>query len=585
MKIKGNLEGNIRSGAAPGARARDKAILTMHSERSSKVRAHYLGLWIHSMPRINTTAGLLAFSLVFPACRLSAANACNATASDHSFLPDSSQVFIDCSTGDSDSCSVDVFPHVQVNRVVGPGINSAGTVDAMNPDGTLVNPSAYVSNGVVSPNVQLSVQYDYSLWLSTNVVVSLNGHEIGTERILGASDIPGTDPNRGSGSLSQCYTVPVEFVRFAARNLGGIPTPGDNVIELRSTIADSLDVCDDCSIVVSVGALSFKALEPVIMVHGYNEGPEWFGPQGTDPCGKDGMDFVKPFTDARMPVEYQRIDLRDPKTKKTVDIDTGAITLTKLLPKIAIEYGVHGIHMIGHSKGGLYIRRYLTELPDNFAVYTATTLETPHHGSYGADVVVNSRKYFGLMLLRNPYLIPGWFVPLTGTQDLTVDAMEKLNAQTGAPPGSFQVDGVGVVPQYFSTSADANLNGDTDPNSNPPGLGIITADEAYSYQFCVGDVPAPTALNTKIYQSAYRATQRYRRITLSGWPIPRATSVVNQPLAPNDFVVTADSSKYASFQPITSGGSDLLKYNHKTIGTPAVAQLVIQAIRTAQPTE
>ncbi len=139
--------------------------------------------------------------------------------------------------------------------------------------------------------------------------------------------------------------------------------------------------------------------------------------------------------------------------------------------------------------------------------------------------------------------------------------------------------------QYFSTSADANLNGDTDPNSNPPGLGIITADEVYPNQACFADLPYPAALNTKIYQSAYRATQRYQKITLSGWPIPRATSVANQPLALNDFAVTADSSKYVPFQPITSNGSDLLKYNHKTIGMPDVAQLVIQAIRTSQPTQ
>ena len=250
-----------------------------------------------------------------------------------------------------------------------------------------------------------------------------------------------------------------------------------------------------------------------------------------------------------------------------------------------MKNGVHGVHIVGHSKGGLYIRRCLTELPENFAVYSATTLETPHHGSYGADLIVNSRKYFGLMVLRNPYLIAGWFLPWRGAQDLTVEEVEKFNALYGAPPKSFVVDGAKVSPQYFSTSADANLNGDTDPNSNPPGLGIITADEVYPYQKCTGDVPYPIALNTEIYQLAYRMTERYQKITVSGWPIPRATGVANQPLAPNDFVITADSSKYVSFQPISSNGSDLLKYNHRTIGTPYVAQLVIQAIRTAQPTQ
>ncbi len=418
------------------------------------------------MPRINDAAYLLGLCLVFPAYRLSAGSACDETASDHAFLPDGSQVFIDCSTGDSSACPVDVSPHVQVSRVVGPGMNSTGTVDSINPDGTLVNPSVYVSNGVVSANAHLSVQFDYALWLSTDIVVSLNGNQIAAEHILGASDVPGTDPNRGDGSFSRCYDVPVALVRFAARNLGGIPTPGDNVIELKSTIADPWDVCDDCSIVVSLGSLSFKALEPVIMVHGYNEGPEWFGPPGTDPCVPSGLNFAQPFADGKMSFEYQSIDLRQGRmggTRKTSDIDTGAVTLAARVLGIATEFGVHGVHMVGHSKGGLYIRRCLAELPDNFAVYSATTLETPHHGSYGADVVVNSRKYFGLMVLRNPYLIPGWFVPLKGTQDLTVEAMEGFNALYGAPPLSFHVDGIDVSPQYFSTSADANLNGDTDP--------------------------------------------------------------------------------------------------------------------------
>ena len=210
-------------------------------------RTHYLRQSGHPMPRFNTSTCLLALCLVFPAYRLSAGSACEETASDHAFLPDGSQVFIDCSTGDSSACPVDVSPHVQVSRVVGPGMNSTGTADSINPDSTLVNSSAYVSNGVVSANAHRSVQFDYVLWLSTDIVVSLNGNQIAAEHILGRKDAPGTDPNRGDGSSSRCCDVPVALVRFAARNLGGIPTPGDNVIELKSTIADPWDVCDDCS--------------------------------------------------------------------------------------------------------------------------------------------------------------------------------------------------------------------------------------------------------------------------------------------------------------------------------------------------
>jgi hypothetical protein len=58
-------------------------------------------------------------------------------------------------------------------------------------------------------------------------------------------------------------------------------------------------------------------------------------------------------------------------------------------------------------------------------------------------------------------------------------------------------------------------------------------------------------------------------------------NVQNSTPAQSDFAVTTANATYDRFQPI---GSDVLKYNHKSVGNPdPVGNLVIQKIHNAEP--
>jgi hypothetical protein len=81
-------------------------------------------------------------------------------------------------------CSTDDLPclpivrTIYIARVVGPGLNSSGATDNINSDGTLVNPDAYVANGVVSKFAYLPVSYSYALVHTTELVVLFNGQPV-----------------------------------------------------------------------------------------------------------------------------------------------------------------------------------------------------------------------------------------------------------------------------------------------------------------------------------------------------------------------------------------------------------------------
>ena len=208
-----------------------------------------------------------------------------------------------------------------------------------------------------------------------------------------------------------------------------------------------------------------------------------------------------------------------------------------------------------------------------------TALDTPLHGSYGADVVVYSRRLFGLTFALNflsvPQFIGGLFATRAGAEDLTVASMEQYNSSHPFPPTFYAVDGVTNSASFYSTASDADLNND----------GTITANEVVPFQRCVLGVALPDVVNTFIFNSAYQSMRRYQRVQLALGGII-ADNVQNTPPAQNDFAVTTASASYNAFQPISANGSEVLKYNHSSVGNPdPVGNLVIQKIHTAEPIE
>jgi hypothetical protein len=74
-------------------------------------------------------------------------------------------------------------------------------------------------------------------------------------------------------------------------------------------------------------------------------------------------------------------------------------TLTKPIPDAAAEFGSDAIHIVGHSKGGLWTRAFLEDslpsLSKPLRIISVTTVDTPHPGSINADdrVLIHDLSY------------------------------------------------------------------------------------------------------------------------------------------------------------------------------------------------
>ena len=72
----------------------------------------------------------------------------------------------------------------------------------------------------------------------------------------------------------------------------------------------------------------------------------------------------------------------------TRPVDTLAMHVAEKIERLASRHGFDGLHIIGHSKGGLVGRRYIQHYGGGRRVRSLTTLGTPHHGTPTAVVAV-----------------------------------------------------------------------------------------------------------------------------------------------------------------------------------------------------
>lgn len=194
--------------------------------------------------------------------------------------------------------------------------------------------------------------------------------------------------------------VPIGVLRFGRLPVPGRldPEPGVNTIEVRPASYQELPnpgqlFYGPAASVISA-SLKFQALAPVVLVHGWTAGPWVFGPTPPHPgkCRVDeykpegGQNFVQALIDAKIPYDCQ-VWLDD---SKLLSIEAGSAQLAERLPQVARRFGTTRVHLVAHSKGGLWVRDFLAQ-QDRFdpsqrvGVLSVTTLDTPHHGSAMAD--------------------------------------------------------------------------------------------------------------------------------------------------------------------------------------------------------
>jgi hypothetical protein len=502
----------------------------------------------------------------------------------------------------SDTCSpgtlqetiqyTDVVP---IATVVGQGVSG---VD-VDQNGKLLNPSALKANGVVSETVEVRLHLG-SVFSVPNVCTTHPPPTIEYDMTLN-----GTWTEHFSRNLYRpfdaVFKVPADAFRFGTRNVGGIPIPGMNQFVVAANVAQIQAAWNayESSAYGQVPKIDvkFSAMAPIVLVHGIQTGPWWWGPHPStaDPCGPKpghgefdgGFNFVQTLQLAGAPFVCKTVRI-SPGDPGNASIENGRDQLKSLLTQITNEFGTNHVHLVGHSKGGFWIRAALPSLAVglNIGVYSATTISTPHHGSVLADfqvlahrddVVVSFNLSSDIQLIVAATRRMG-----ADVLDLRTSVAESVNRQIGPPPLEYVVedvdsgDDVTDQPTYFGMGADADVNGNgrIDAAANP-------GDEGYPsppYFFLLRGFKTATA-NAR-YQFLRNVGLVSLRVGVRGLEIQTVPDV--QPHK-NDLSVTTESAKFTGFTPILNGTNDYFPYNHTGLGRPEIATQVLQGIRQAQP--
>jgi pimeloyl-ACP methyl ester carboxylesterase len=276
-------------------------------------------------------------------------------------------------------------------------------VGKLNPDGTLANAADLVKAGLLSPTATLimpAFDVDSSAVVSgiqpERDRVSFNGQALGF--LTGSND---------TWVLNR-FEVPIEKVKFAARGANGAePSAALNQVKIDIDTANSGESwCTS----IDWGSQSFKAMSPVILIHGNNSDGKFFERRG----------FTKELDDRKLLFD-------DSINLDTNTVAINAAKLNEFIPAIVKSFGVDSVHLVAHSKGGLDSREYLaTYQPahdSDFKVLSYTSLSTPHNGSVGADLI--EKREEALKVTSN--------IEFSGFPTFIGSVADKLNPDKGTP--------------------------------------------------------------------------------------------------------------------------------------------------------
>jgi triacylglycerol lipase len=320
-------------------------------------------------------------------------------------------------------------------------------VGKTNSDGTLQDVGGMLQTGVISSKARLRLPvFDVDLAGAPGLppeidFILFNGVVIGS--LSGSNN---------TWKLNE-FEVPIDLVRFGTRNASGEPTPGNNEIKILIDQASGSDI-NWCTAVDWV-EMTFKAVSPVILVHGNGQKGKFYKDTG-----------FESYLESQHILFDHSIDLR------RFPIYTNAGRIDQQLPDIVKSFGVDSIHLVAHSKGGIDSRAYLAVYQhshDNeFKVLSLNTLSSPHDGTILTDVLQARKEAVEMIgkLGRIEYInFPDWtrqmvfFVTFDeGLQSLTTNNIAIFNRENlPALPPNLSITAVGA-------DADKNENGQIDRN-------------------------------------------------------------------------------------------------------------------------
>jgi len=377
-----------------------------------------------------------------------------------------------------------------------------------------------------------------------------------------------------------CVSFPSRYVKFAAH----AGAPADNEIQflIRDIGAEPSGLQPDF-VGAAVLTLNIEAMAPIVLVHGiapFGNGANWWG-----------HGFTAQLNAAHFPYAIAREPGVNGMNPGGIEF-TGA-TLMDVIPALAREFGAKKVHIVAHSKGGLWSRYFLSgpnspypgageEFTENsLGVLSLTTLDTPHYGSrvaYAGSALTSDGFLRGLreLSIATTITVPGTLDFLSSINpqvaDLTPEAVGEFNRAYPSPPWRFRdADGAEIVTAYRMVAADAdNGNKGYVDSADVAGmdfpfevLGVVTPFANFMYRY-LGDEVSELQVN----------------------PFGITSPTFQQ----NDLVVTSNSARYLGIGP----GSfvEILpntKKNHTSVGyssvagVPALGSGVLSEIRQIQP--
>ncbi len=516
---------------------------------------------------------------------------------------------------------------VEIDRVVGRGRGGTDVVGSGSNMGSLINPNPLITNKILAPRACVLVDVSASSVdnvpnaPAASVTLLMNG------RTIGSVSVPA---GLASQQLDLSFWFDATYLRFGTRRMVDgqasrsdeaiLPAPGQNRFEAVVTYAGGVPAAQTVSVFLK--SVSFEAKSPILLQHGiqgcndyftkkfrYNGGSPVVDARVSRLLESIGAGYSFPgSTYAPLPVlGLSPCTLPNALAGPNIDpislggglahtIPGGGAFLASEINQTARSFGASTVHIIAHSKGGLWSRHALGYMQSieyaaagaaepspimrsrrSPVIATITTIDTPHHGSAASDV---NLFLYALQTRFKSSLIPNFGAIIRDIRmnklprnaeafDLAPGAVQQFNSHQSALRRVVvdrHAKTVGTA--FYSISADADVNqdgifgvedgfnmlGNYTPDIPSGGDSGIATDVLYSLMAFDRSGNPFSVLPCDSYGAS---NVNWNVLCTSGVP---ALGIAPK-FAKNDLIVTRASARHPEFQELFG-----LWKNHSTAG-------------------
>ena len=450
-------------------------------------------------------------------------------------------------------------------------------------DETLEHVQELVRNGLISSEVELIIPaFD----------VDSGGAPQGTQPELDKVSVNGFEVGFLRGQNNQwvlnSFKIPIEKIKFASKGTnGGAPTGGVNEIRIDIDTANSNEVwCTS----IDWGAQTFRAMSPVILIHGNASEGAFFDRQGF-------AGIIDATTQTMGELKTKKIVYDNSINIPADSTEANGGRLNALIPAIVRQWGAKNVHLIAHSKGGLDAREYLAKHQythdEDFKVLSLTTLGTPHNGTILADLMMergNAADNVGILGRLKFEGFPAYTQAMAAIADNFLRNDGHPHLTTGAV-SNFNQGNLSLLDRnitFNTIGADADLNSNGRIDSSPDEYrGLVIEDDKLRRLRNLSE-----SLATGVINNMYQNLRTVRSINVSYrvecditetpprcYLVATLVGVNNPSPLGNDTLVTLPSAKgEGSFNQFVTNSQTFTGANgrdHSTIANQEVARTVI----------